>query len=257
MSRTVSIRNMVLGEGIPKICIPVMGKNAREVLSSARMALENEPDILEFRADFLEDVSDMGAVCALLRELRALLGELPLLFTFRTKREGGERELAPEDYEKLCAAASESGCIDALDVELFLGDQTVGRLIEKAHAHQVRVILSNHDFAKTPPKEEMRERLCRMRKLGADVAKIAVMPAGQADVLALLCVTQECSQMLDVPLITMSMGPAGAVSRLLGENFGSSLTFGMAGRPSAPGQIPAGELRALLEKIHIYGGAQS
>ncbi len=252
MNHTAVIRNLVLGEGIPKICVPVMGKYPQEVYASAKNALEQKPDLIEWRADFLENVQDMGAVCAILRELRAMLGDTPLLFTFRTKGEGGEQELALEQYGNLCSAAIQSGCIDALDVELFLKEETVESLLALAHDRGVCVILSNHDFQKTPPAEELFRRLQKMQELGADVAKIAVMPQCKADVLALLTATETAARTLQIPVITMSMGAQGAVSRLLGECFGSSLTFGMAGRASAPGQIPAGELRDLLEKIHRY-----
>lgn len=252
MAGTTVIRNLVLGEGIPKICVPVMGSNLESVLASARAAVECQPDIVEWRADYLADVKSRESILEILTGLRELLSDTPLLFTFRTKQEGGEQELALEDYVKLCYWALESRRIDALDVELFLPAQEVQALIARAHNCGVKVIVSNHDFAKTPAREEMAKRLCRMQEIGADIAKIAVMPADAADVLALLEVTQECRGTLHVPLITMSMGAAGVVSRLLGETFGSALTFGMVGQASAPGQIPAGELRELLQKLHNY-----
>lgn len=252
MERVVKIRDLVLGEGIPKICVPVMGKNKKEVLAAASEAMACRPDMVEWRADHLESVMDAGEVRALLEELRAFLGNVPLLFTFRTAREGGERELPEEDYRALCLTAVQSACADALDVELFLGDALVSELIGAAHGQGVKVIASSHDFQKTPTKEEMAGRLRRMYELGADVAKLAVMPACRADVLALLSVTEACSRELSIPIITMSMGKFGAASRLLGEAFGSALTFGMAGRPSAPGQIPVGDLRLILQKLHAY-----
>ena len=252
MTDQVTIRNLTLGEGIPKICIPVMGKDSREVLASARAALEHGPDILELRADFLEHPSDAEQVCALLAEFRAAAGDVPVLFTFRTKGEGGERELPLQTYEELLAAVCASGTADAVDVELFLGERTAEKLIREAHAHGVRVILSSHDFEKTPPAQEITGRLRKMQELGADVAKIAAMPRCEEDVLTLLSATLESRRELRVPIITMSMGALGMVSRLLGETFGSALTFGMAGRASAPGQIPARELRKLLQEIHHY-----
>ncbi len=252
MSSVVNIRNLIVGEGIPKICVPVMGSTQKEVLASAGTALAQEPDLIEWRVDFLADARDTDEVCRTLAGLRALLGETPLLFTFRTKREGGMQELEEKDYANLCCRALESGYADALDVEFFLGGETVRVLIEKAHACGVKAVLSNHDFARTPSEAELTARLAGMKERGADVAKIAVTPRDPADVLTLLAVTQKCRERLQIPLVTMSMGSAGLVSRLAGEVFGSALTFGSAGAASAPGQIPVKELRRVLQIIHRH-----
>ena len=82
------------------------------------------------------------------------------------------------------------------------------------------------------------------------MAKIAVMPHSKKDVLTLLAATAEASERLTVPVITMSMGGQGLVSRLSGEVFGSCLTFGALRSASAPGQIDAEDLKRVLEVIH-------
>lgn len=253
MSNTVKIRDLMLGEGIPKICVPVMGRERREIAYSARSAMEQGPDMIEWRVDFLEHIEDTRALCDILKELRVYLGDTPLLATFRTKQEGGERELSPGEYAHMYHVILDSGIADAIDVELFSDRTMAASLIDAAHASGKKVILSNHDFQKTPPKEEMMRRLESMQKLGGDIAKIAVMPQDSADVLTLLETTDEASRKLRIPVITMSMGATGVISRLLGEIFGSALTFGMAGQASAPGQVPVGDLRSILQKIHQYG----
>ncbi len=252
--KTIRIRNLMLGEGIPKICVPVMGRNQEEISDSAKEALARRPDIVEWRADFLEELQSEAAIEKILRLLRGLLGETPLLFTIRTKAEGGEQAVDAGQYIRCNLCAVNSGYADAVDVELFQGEETVGTLMEAAHRAGVKVIGSNHDFNGTPPCEEMVKRLRRMQELGMDAAKIAVMPNSEKDVLTLLAATQEMKERYDgVPVITMSMGGQGVLSRLCGEVFGSALTFGMAGKPSAPGQIPAESLRSILEAIHKYG----
>lgn len=253
MKHTVMIRNLTLGAEMPKICVPVMGESREDVLQSAREAMEQSPDMIEWRVDYLEALNDSKEVCRILGELRMLCGELPLLFTLRTKEEGGEQEVTKEEYRRLYLSVLECGDADIIDVEYGLGEKLMDFLIEEAHAHGMKVLASAHDFHKTPPKEELLARLARMERTGADIVKIAVMPENMSDVLTLLAATEEASRSIDAPVITMSMGAAGMVSRLIGEAFGSAVTFGMAGRASAPGQIPAGELRMILENIHRYG----
>ena len=127
---------------------------------------------------------------------------------------------------------------------------TVEMLIREAHACGVKVIVSNHDFEMTPPEAEILHRLRAMERIGADIAKIAVMPLSRKDVLALLAATEQMYRTAAVPVVTMSMSGQGAISRLCGEVFGSAITFGSAGRASAPGQIAVEELREVLRLIH-------
>lgn len=275
MKKTVTLRHLTLGEGLPAVCVPVMGRNKKEILDSAREALASGPDLIEWRADYLpadrtasqNDLSSKassgregslidlqrvqwGVINGILADMRSLIGETPLLVTFRSGREGGEREISGEEYREFYRIVLGSGRADAIDVELFQGEETVRELVGLARKSGVKTVLSNHDFHATPPEAELLARLARMQELGGDIGKIAVMPESMADVLALLTATEKASRTLSIPIITMSMGGRGAVSRILGELTGSVLTFGMAGIPSAPGQIPVGELRELLEEIH-------
>ena len=247
----VRVRNVVIGNGRPKICVPIVSVTQEEILEDARELLELPVDIAEWRADWYEDVGDLAKVLDTAKGLRECLGDIPLLFTFRTAKEGGEKSLETEDYVALNKAAAESGFVDMLDVELFTGDREVMSLIEFAHQYQVRVIVSSHDFRKTPSRETILGRLRKMQELGADIPKIAVMPQIKNDVLALLAATVEMSeQYARVPIITMSMAGTGVVSRLAGECFGSAVTYGSAGKQSAPGQVAVEELSRILNLIH-------
>ena len=239
---TVTVRNVVIGAGVPKICAPITGSTREEILEQARTIRKLPVDLVEWRVDFLNNVSSL--------ELRNELGETPLLFTFRTKREGGEKDISPQGYLELNRTIIASGLIDLVDVELFLGDDIVTRLVKDAHEHGVAVVASNHDFRKTPPREELLERLRKMQDLGADILKIAVMPKDTRDVLVLLAATETASKTLEQPVVTMSMGGKGVLSRVSGETFGSAITFGSAAEASAPGQLPVADLHKVLEELH-------
>jgi len=141
--------------------------------------------------------------------------------------------------------------IDLLDIELFMEEVTIKQVIDMAHSHRIAVILSNHDFEKTPSKEEIVFRLQKAQQLGADIPKIAVMPQSVKDVLTLLDATATMKEEApDQPIVTMSMGGRGAVSRMAGEIFGSAITFAAAKKASAPGQIPIEELKNILTVVH-------
>ena len=275
--KTVKIRGVEIGAGIPKICVPIVGTAKKEILEQAAALRTVPADMAEWRIDWFENVYDFEALFDVLSDLRAALGDLPLLMTFRTSGEGGEKAIAPEAYAELNIRAARTGLIDLVDVELFTGGgidpedvgrasengpgqaytaQSAGngivrRIIREAHEANVFVVASSHDFDRTPDKEELIRRLRLMQELDADILKIAVMPRCRKDVLTLLAATEEMASVYaDRPVVTMSMAGAGVISRLCGEIFGSAITFGAAGRTSAPGQMDARDLRTALELIH-------
>lgn len=247
----VVVRNVKIGEGIPKICVPIVGTTKEEILAEARAFRDIPADVAEWRADWFEHVFVFEKVEEVLKELRNTLGALPILFTFRTSKEGGEKEIEDAAYAKLNKDVVNTGLVDLVDVEAFTGDVIVKEVIRDAHACGVKVVASNHDFAGTPEKDDIVSRLRKMQDLGADIPKIAVMPNNKKDVLTLLAATEEMvSAYADRPIVTMSMKGTGVISRLCGEVFGSALTFGAAKKASAPGQMDACELNQVLKLLH-------
>ena len=251
MKSIVEVRNLKLGEGIPKICVPLVGKTNEEIISEAKNLKDIKLDLVEWRVDHYQDVEDLDKVKEILSMLREELGKLPILFTFRSLKEGGEKEVSVEYYAQLNKEISKTGNVDLIDVELFTGDEVVTDIVDFAHDNNVKVVMSNHDFFKTPAKEEIVNRLCKMQELNADLPKIAVMPKTTTDVLTLLCATDEMvTKHAKTPIITMSMAGLGVVSRIAGETFGSALTFGAAKVASAPGQVEVNELYKVLKLMH-------
>lgn len=248
---TVRVRNVEIGAGVPKICVPIVGVTKDDIIAEAKTFDSIPVDVVEWRVDWFEGVFDFDRVLDVLRGLREALGETPLLFTFRTSKEGGEKAIEPEAYAQLNIKAAQSGYVDLVDVEAFTGDEIVKTVIAAAHAAGVKVVASNHDFFKTPDQAEIVSRLRKMQDLGADIPKIAVMPQNKKDVLTLLSATEEmASQYADRPIITMSMSGTGVISRLCGEVFGSALTFGAAKKASAPGQMGVHDLSTVLTLLH-------
>ena len=248
---TVKVRNIEIGSGVPKICVPIVGVTKDEIIAEAKTFDSIPVDVVEWRVDWFEGVFEFDKVEDVLKDLREALGETPILFTFRTSKEGGEKAIEAEPYKELNIAAAKTGYVDLVDVEAFTGDDVVKTIIDAAHKAGVKVIASNHDFFKTPEKEEIIRRLRMMQDFGADIPKMAVMPTCKQDVLTLLSATLEMSEKYaDRPIITMSMAGTGVVSRLTGETFGSALTFGAASKASAPGQVGVHELKQVLDIIH-------
>ncbi|MBC1935687.1 type I 3-dehydroquinate dehydratase [Listeria grandensis] len=249
--KSVLVRDIVIGEGAPSICVPLVGKTAVQLVEEARMLMGIDLDIVEWRVDFYEDVADIEKVKETLHAIRGILNNIPLIFTFRSAKEGGELAFPVASYVELNRAIAATGMVDIVDVELFTGDEEVAQLVEAVHQAGAKVIMSNHDFDNTPSEDEIVARLVKMQDYDADLPKMAVMPQSAADVLTLLSATNTMREKYaDRPIITMSMAGTGVISRLAGEIFGSALTFGAAKKVSAPGQVPVGELRQVLTLLH-------
>ncbi len=207
-------------------------------------------DLVEWRVDFFKDILDAAKREEALRLIRLTIGERPLLFTYRTQAEGGNGFLPAEEYFTLLQETAGNGLVDLVDIEVGRGESKAQELAESLHDRSVYALGSYHDFAKTPPKEEITDRLVRMQELGMDITKMAVMPGTREDVLKLM----QAALLMDTvygdrPCVTMSMGPLGVLSRFAGTLTGSAITFGTAGKASAPGQPGARDLRYFLPLI--------
>jgi 3-dehydroquinate dehydratase-1 len=136
--------------------------------------------------------------------------------------------------------------IDLIDYEMANDAANIVRVREAAQTHGVKLVLSFHNFAFTPTRETLINKFLTAEQLGADVAKVAVMPKDPDDVLSLLYATREASKKLGIPLISMSMGPYGSLTRLFGWTYGSALSFAVGASSSAPGQVPIEDLNTVL-----------
>lgn len=253
MNNILKIKDMVIGSGAPKICVPMVGKNKKELLEEAKYIKELDFDLVEWRGDFYDEVLDVEAVKTMLKEIKNILSHKPLLFTFRSKREGGELEISSEYYFELAREVSKTKLAELIDIELFNEEEEVISIIKKAHENGTKVIVSNHDFSKTPDKHEIIARLKKAQELGGDIPKIAVMPNSLEDVITLLDATKTFKEShKEVPIVTMSMAKDGVITRIAGEVFGSSITFGAAKKVSAPGQMELKDLRTITEILHKY-----
>lgn len=245
----VQVKDVILGEGMPKICLPVVGKTEEEILKTVEHyeSLSNW-DILEVRLDYYEGLA-FGDSVELLGKIRHETTR-PILATIRTRQEGGEADLDDDHYSLALTSIITSHTADMVDIEASHTHGVVLSLCDLCEEHDVVSIISSHNFEETPSNDDMREMLSTMHVLGGDILKLAVMPHDRIDVMRLMKVTTEMSQRINRPLITMSMGDLGKISRISGEITGSVMTFGTAGKASAPGQIALDELYQFLKELH-------
>ena len=153
----VRVRQTVIGEGKPKIVVPIVARTEEEVEEQVKEARQQKADMLEWRGDWFDGIFDWERVENVLRQLRKYVGEIPVLFTFRTANEGGEKEISRDEYRRLNIEVAKSKMADLIDVE-GVAFENADSLIEELKELGSKVIVSSHDFNKTPQKNEMIRR---------------------------------------------------------------------------------------------------
>lgn len=239
MIRDIKAGKAQFKHGIPLVCVPLSSTDKESLIKEAAGALA--ADIVEWRIDFYNEDLRSG-----LSELRTVLGDIPVLITLRTKPEGGNIEVSSEEYRETLSMVINELQPELVDIEF--SSPYCKDLVSLAAEKKVVSVVSSHDFHSTAPEEELVNKLNAMEKIGADIPKVAQMPQSFEDVLTLLSATSKVSQ-TNFPIITMSMGKFGKVSRLCGEVSGSALTFGAGVSASAPGQIRAKLLKEILTEL--------
>lgn len=249
--KVVNVKDVAIGQGMTKICVPLVAPTDYDVDYQIRLILKSCPDMVEFRADHYEKCFEKEALMSTLKKLSEKLKKYPIIFTFRTKGEGGNAEATLSQYRDLLIDVIHSGYVDIVDVEYFSGVELVDEIIAEAHSHGIYVIVSNHDFKTTIPMEQIVNRYKGIIFTGADIAKIAMMPEEASQVVDMMQAAKELQESgNETPLIVISMGELGVETRTTGEMYGNSVSFATAGIPSAPGQIAVDALRSQLTMIH-------
>ena len=255
--KVIDIRGRKLGGETPLICSPLVGRTRERLLAEAANVVAKKPDVIEWRVDYFDGIGDAAAVLETGRALRTVVGDAPVIFTRRSIKEGGEAiAIGDEQVVHLYAAVAASRLVDFIDFEMGNDPEHVKRVRDSTRASGTRLILSYHNFGCTPGLEFLVQRFLEAEGLGADVAKVAVMPRDRNDVLTLLSATAQADARARIPLISMAMGPLGSVTRMIGGVFGSSLSFAVGEGSSAPGQMPIADLEVVYDVIRRARGGR-
>lgn len=248
--KTALMEKIQTGRGIPRVFVPIVDKCRGDILAIGRRLAPMGPDAVEWRADFYEHIHDLGAVTDTLGELRLCLGDVPLIFTCRTLKEGGRADMDDREYAELNRTAALSGYADGIDIEAFSHGEYAADIIREIKAAGVTAVASCHVVDEMPSRAEMADMLLNMKGMGADIPKLAVNVGRTEEALELMAATRQLRDAGIGPIITMAVGEQGVISRITGELFGSAATFASVGSGSAPGQLPLETMREILKKIH-------
>lgn len=246
--RRIELNGKPIGDGaFPLIITPLVGRTPDAIAGELAAIVPKKPDMLEWRIDFFEAIGDTDRVVETARAIRAAAASIPVLLTRRHVAEGGQPiPIAEPQIVAMYQAACSARCVELIDYELSNDASNLASLRRVSADNGIAMVMSYHNFQETPDAATLDGKFARAQALHADVGKVAVMPKDPADVLALLAATWRASQALTIPLISMSMGGIGSLSRMIGWVYGSAATFAVGKSSSAPGQVAIDELRAVL-----------
>lgn len=263
---TLKIRDLVLKPGRPKVAVPIVAQHPAEIVAECEKIQALPCDLIEWRADYY--LSRMGNLNELLTDKNAYLDMVkilddlnyiaagkPIIFTVRSRRQGGQVQLTKEQLASIYGLIAQSGLADFVDIELYhkqkeLDGDWIFRQIEEVHRCGAKVILSHHDFDCMPDPSEIVDLVKTMYRLGADVCKVAAMAYNSEDAKTLLKATAFLSKNGIGPLIMLAMGDAGKSSRVAGGRYGSCITFAAGTTESAPGQVDAYTMKKWLDDYY-------
>lgn len=251
--QTLQMGNKSYSASQPMICVPITETTAEGLAVEMQAINVAQADAIEWRADHFEDLKDKKAVNRVLQMLKQKAPECLLLFTIRSAQEGGaDRHLTDEETVEIISGAVHSENTDIVDIEGRMSSGHIASVRQITWEHGVKLLISHHDFSKTPAAFEMNRWGEAAERQGADIVKMAVMPNHKSDVLDLLGTLVELSGRLNICTAAMSMGSEGLASRLVGHTFGSMMVFASGKKSSAPGQIPLEDARLVVDIVNKY-----
>ncbi len=243
-----------------KICapVPVRSGDFNESKSAIERALEEKPDLVELRFDYIDNPSLITKDYA--KNLAKLVqAQVPVIFTLRDESEGGRIKIEESLRLKILTTLVEAKP-KYLDIEMSSSKKILANLIDSTISNNVSLIFSHHNFEKTPPinealpiienfANELRDRFkLKSNALNNYIFKAIFTAKNFEDNLVPIQLCKNISEK-GLKVVSFCMGEQGALSRIACTKFGALFTFGSVEEATAPGQIEIKRLRALYHVL--------
>ncbi len=262
----LKIKETVFKPGRPKVAVPLVSSVPGDIIDECEAAVKMPCDVIEWRADYyLAGLGDLDErlkekdtyleILKILDDINYIAKQRPVIFTVRSRQQGGQTELAEKQMESLADLVCESKLVDFIDVELPTeisreAEAALALRIGRIHEADMRVIMSYHDFEGMPSPADVLQKAGQMQELGGDMFKLAAMAYSREDAEKLLKTTAFMHKNGIGPLIMLAMGEWGKTTRVAAGRYGSCMTFASGKEQSAPGQTDAWTLKKWLDDYY-------
>lgn len=141
----MKIKQYTIGTGKPLICVPVTETEGDEIIRTVSKIVLQGAEALEWRMDWFVSIDQWDKVREVLEQIAGICRDVILLCTFRSREQGGQREITEKDYIRLLSNAAGSGLPDLLDVEVAKLSQAP-QVMQKLHGAGQLIVGSQHYF---------------------------------------------------------------------------------------------------------------
>jgi 3-dehydroquinate dehydratase/shikimate dehydrogenase len=220
--------------------VSILPKNKSEALDLIDKAEMEEADFIEVRLDLLRNTEGLAEL--------AKRGTTAEIATIKPLTHGGGFKGTESEQKEILLSAAKNG-FSYVDIDLSASN--FKDFTTEAREQGVKIIVSHHDFNRTPKRAELARMLDRELACGPDVCKIVTTARQLEDNLALLDFTRAACKKADI--ICFAMGELGKISRLLSPRFGGFFTFAALehGGETAPGQMTVKEMRVAYKLLGL------
>ena len=216
-----------------KTCVSIAETTPKKLKQTLKIALKKS-DYVEIRFDFLKKEQIPQVLESVKKDLKKIV------CTLRPKSEGGKFAGNEKERISILKLIAEYNPF-LLDVEFNTMKQEK-TLVKYLKTTKTNLLISWHDFKKTPKFTELKKKLNQMSKFSPNV-KI-VTTAKSTDESARIL--QLYNKIAKINLIAFAMGDPGRISRILSLYLGSPYTYVSLGKPIAPGQFSVDEVNKII-----------
>ena len=257
--KPLKIRDVILDDGSFEPVLTITPSNMEELRQDLQSMMGIPFSLMEWRADYFRVDQEIlfDSIKQALEIIREVFPEKVMIFTYRSRVEGGQFKISNQDLMEIREIAIKSGAIDVIDMELYWftnnDDKNLklkyDELLNQCKKKHVKIVLSYHEFRKKTKLPDFGVIFQKMVNLGADIAKIAVKITLEDELVKLKLASKGAAKDLTIPHILIGMGEMGKPSRYGKQGFASCMTYTSLKREVAPGQLTYEEL---INKIN-YG----
>ena len=230
------------------LCIPLTSTNTDRLMADYEKALSYQPDFIEWRRDAIPEKIDDIAV---LKNLRKKSPNTGLIYTYRCPAEGGLTSSDEQTRLEILKTVFASNLCDYVDTESSNSEAYIHEIFRAKKTSQSDLILSYHNFDRTPDSNELKALLDKIENQSSDVIKIALTANHPEDIRRTASVLLPFSSATEKPIVLTMMQKEGSIVRAVPEIFGGSITFAAPGKASAPGQLSPSEIKTLRRLLHL------
>ena len=247
--KIINVRDRKLGGGTRNICIPIHGKTFEDLKLQVERTVDVKPDFIEWRADLFES-NIIEEKLEVIKYFQEHIPDIPIIYT--PYYDDIVLNVAQQKIEEILWLISRVN-IDIVNINISNIEEMSKYIVEKVNEQGSYCMLTTRFLQSTPSSEEMMATLLKMDYLNADIVQIVVKPESYSDSLRMLEVADRYFKLHNsVPIAAIAVTQLGLISRVLGDVFGSTLTYGYTILPTISGQMTVGELRSIHDILDKY-----